>query len=242
MRNVLLIDAVIWSEASLENHPLRDVGGWFRRHLAPLPNVGLRAVSAEADLLPELDNETCGVIISGSPRDAWTDDPVNLRLCEFVHACRDRGIPMLGVCYGHQIIARALGGVVARHPGGLELGNTGVKLTPAGMASPLFKGLPRQFEVFSSHADAVLELPSDCELLVTGEFTLNQGFHWKGKLLGVQFHPEQDPELLRFLWNPQRRERWRGKVSFDLDRTFETLRPTPCGGAILRNFVEHIAL
>src|SRR5438445_13629076 len=98
-KQVLLIDAVTWSPAYPASNPLCDVGGWFRRHLAGPSNIDLRVLDAESDLLPALQNGARGVIISGSPRDAWTDDPVNARLCEFVRACRDRDVPVLGVCY-----------------------------------------------------------------------------------------------------------------------------------------------
>jgi GMP synthase (glutamine-hydrolysing) len=238
-KQVLLIDAVTWSPAYPASSPLRDVGAWFRRHLAD-SDTDLRVLDAEGDLLSALQNGVRGVIISGSPRDAWTDDPVNGRLCEVIRACRDRELPVLGVCYGHQILGRALGGVVAPHPRGFELGNTTVELTPAGEASPLFHGVPKQVDVLSSHRDAVLQLPPGCELLAKGDFTPIQAFHWQGRLLGVQFHPEHDPESLRFLWSV-RRERWRGKVAFDLDRALDDMQPTPFGAKMLRNFVERIA-
>jgi GMP synthase (glutamine-hydrolysing) len=197
------------------------------------------SLSAEADLFTALGQGVDGVILSGSPREAWNGSPINLKLCEVVHACQERAIPFLGICYGHQLLGRALGGIVGPHLGGLELGNTLVKLTMAGKNSPLFADFPDQFEVLSSHTDAVLELPPQCELLVQGDFTPIQGFHWNQQLFGVQFHPETDPEILRFIWHP-RRETWRQKVAFDLDTTLDNLRPTPMAGAILRNFVMHL--
>lgn len=235
-KQVLLVDAVTWPPAHPAG-PLRDVGQWFRRQINGAAD--LRVLAAETDLLPALQNGARGAIISGSPRDAWSDDPVNERLCEFIRACRDRRVPLLGVCYGHQVLGRALGGVVAPHPRGLEVGNTTVELTSAGAASPLFAGVPARLDVLSSHADAVQQLPPDCELLVRGDFTPVQGFHWRGCLFGVQFHPEHDPESLRFIWST-RRELWREKVSFDLDRALDEMKPTPLGARILKNFVERI--
>jgi GMP synthase (glutamine-hydrolysing) len=238
-KQVLLIDAVTWSPAYPAHSPLRDVGQWFRRHLADLPDVNLVVVDAGSD--PKISDGVHGVIISGSPRDAWTDDPVNLRLCELIGACRDRKVPVLGVCYGHQILGRALGGVVAPHPLGLEVGNTTVELTNGGIVSLLFAGLPKRLDVLSSHADAVLELPPGAELLAKGDFTPVQGFAWRNQLFGVQFHPEHDPETLGFVWSA-RRDLWRDRVSFDLDHTLDAMRPTPLAHRVLRNFVQHIAL
>ncbi|HVU35759.1 MAG TPA: type 1 glutamine amidotransferase [Opitutaceae bacterium] len=238
-QQVLLVDAVSWAPSYPES-PFRDVGAWFRRHFASVPGAELRAVGAETDLAAAVAAGTDAVIISGSPRDAWGDDPVNGRLCNLVHACRDRGTPVLGVCYGHQIIARALGAPVTRHPRGWEVGNTSVQLTPAGVASPLFAGLPPVLDVLSSHLDAVRALPPGAELLVQGEFTMIQGFHWQHQLFGVQFHPEMDPETVRFLWEP-RRPLWRGRTAFDLDHTLDRMQPSPHGGQLLRNFIRYFA-
>jgi GMP synthase (glutamine-hydrolysing) len=239
MKNVLLVDAVAWSNAYAAEHPLKNVARWFIRWFGDIDNFTLMRVSAEDDPAAILRHRTQGVIVSGSPRDAWNDDPVNARLCELIAAWRDRGVPVLGVCYGHQILGRALGGQVARHPAGLALGNTTVELTPAGRNCALFAGLPDRFEVLSSHADAVLEMPPGCTLLARSAHTEIEAFHWNHQLFGVQFHPETDPEVLHFLWQP-RRETWRSRVSFDLDATLAALRPTPAGAAMLRNFVQRI--
>lgn len=238
-KRVLLINAVVWSALYDGQSPLRDVPQWFRRWFEDLPQIALETRSAEEDVLAAVRAGVDGVMISGSPRDAWNDDPVNLKLCDLVRLCQERGVPLLGVCYGHQVLGRALGGVVARHPQGVEVGNTAVELTPSGQASPLFHGMPPRFEVLSSHFDAVLETPPGGELLVRGEFTLNQAFHWNKLLYGVQFHPESDPDVMRYIWSV-RRDIWRSKVSFDLDRTLDNLRPTALAGAIIRNFVTRI--
>ena len=239
MRNVLLVDAVAWSHAYAAEHPLRNVARWFARWFDDLTDLTLTRVSAEDDPVAILRHEVQGVIVSGSPRDAWNADPVNARLCELILAWRDRGTPVLGVCYGHQILGRALGGRVGRHPGGVALGNTEVELTPAGRDCALFAGLPDRFEVLSSHADAVLQMPAGCELLARSRHTEIEAFRWNHQLFGVQFHPETDPEVLRFLWQP-RRETWRARVNFDLDARLAGLRPAPAGPILLRNFVQHV--
>jgi GMP synthase (glutamine-hydrolysing) len=238
-RQVLLVDAVVWSPAYPPSMPLRDVRQWFARWLDGLPALQLTRIGADDDVLGAVQENVDGVILSGSPRDAWADDPVNERLCRLVVHCRDHALPFLGVCYGHQILGRALGGTVARHPAGLELGNTSVELTAAGLASPLFAGFPARFEVLSSHADAVLNLPAGAELLVRGAFTEIQGFQSGPFLYGVQFHPETDPDTLRFLWSV-RRETWRSRVSFDLDHVLDHLQPSPLAATVLRNFVTRI--
>ena len=237
-KRVLLIDAVTWSSSYPMASPYREVDWWYARWLDDLPGVVLETQKAEADLWSLLEDQVDGVILSGSPRDAWNGDPINQKLCQLIGVCGERGLPFLGVCYGHQLLGRALGGRVGRQPGGLELGNIQVELTAAGRRSPLFAGLPPQFEVLANHADAVLELPPGCQLLARGAFCVVQGFRAKN-LYGVQFHPETDPDTLRFIWSA-RRETWRSKVTFDLDQVLDQLRPTPLAGSILRNFVTRV--
>jgi GMP synthase (glutamine-hydrolysing) len=233
------VDAVVWSPHYPPSSPSRDVRQWFARWLEGLPGLRLTRIAADDDVLGALREDVDGVILSGSPRDAWADDPVNERLCNLVVHCREKSVPFLGVCYGHQILGRALGATVARHPAGLELGNTPVTLTASGLASPLFAGFPPRFDVLSSHVDAVLTLPPAADLLARGEFTEIQGFQCGSTLYGVQFHPETDPETLRFLWSV-RRPVWRSRVSFDLDQVLDHLQSTPLAATLLRNFVTHI--
>jgi len=239
-KRAILIDAVAWSEAYPASSPHRDVGRWFSRWLTDVPAFELSVVGVDADHRKLLD-DVGGVIISGSPRDAWREDPVNDRLLEVIDSCRERRLPLLGVCYGHQLLGRALGAKVAPQPQGFELGNVELTLTRAGLDSPLFRGLSQRFQVLQSHGDAVQEMPAQCELLATGGLTPIQSFHYDDLLMGVQFHPEQEPESLRFIWSV-RRDKWRDKVDFDLDARLDNLQPTPLAARVLQNFVNHYVL
>ncbi len=238
-KHILLIDAVLWTEQYSAADPLRNPSAWFRPHVELSPGVQMTTLTAAPDSdSADLDGVS-GVIISGSPRDAWNDDPVNGALCRTVERCRSQRVPLLGVCYGHQILGRALGGVVARHPAGWELGNVRIDLTASGRASALFADLPSRLSALQSHADAVLELPPGCELLAKGTHTEVQSFSYDNRLFGVQFHPETNPEILRYLWNP-RRDKWRGKIGFDLDARLESLQPEPVAAKVIANFINHI--
>jgi GMP synthase (glutamine-hydrolysing) len=233
-----IVDAVEWSADYPAAHPLRDVGEWFARHLREMPAVTVTTGRGDEELMRAVRERTVdGVILSGSPRDAWAADPVNDRLAAVILECQRREVPFLGVCYGHQLLGRVLGGRVGREPAGLELGNAPVELTEAGRQSPLFAGLPDRFEVLQSHQDAVLSLPPGAELLARGTHTVVQAFQQGERLWGVQFHPEQDPAVVRFVWEP-RRATWRERVAFDLDARLAGLRPTPWAARVLRNFAS----
>lgn len=98
-------------------------------------------------------------------------------------------MPYLGVCFGGQILARALGGIVKPNPV-REIGVYTVRLTEAGKCNRLFTGFPDQFEVFHWHGDT-FRLPFEADLLVEGNDCRNQAFR-KGRAVGYQFHLEVD--------------------------------------------------
>lgn len=237
-RKLLILDAVEWSPAYPSSHPLRNVGEWFCRFLRDDPQIQPMVISAAEDVERAADQSgIVGVLISGSPRDAWVQDPVNDRLANVIRACLEKKRPFLGVCYGHQLLAVALGAKVGRDPAGVELGNTPIELTDEGALDPLFEGVPRAFEAMESHQDSVQTLPEGATLLATGQHTPIQAFRYGEWLRGVQFHPEHDPDILRFIWEP-RRITWRDRCDFDIDERLASMRPTPEGPKILKNFLS----
>jgi len=98
--------------------------------------------------------------------------------------------PVLGICFGHQLIARALGGIVERHVKGPEAGTVEVELTDAGQRDPLFAGLPVRFGVQQGHEDHVARLPPGAVLLARNDHTPVQAFAHGPMLRAIQFHPE----------------------------------------------------
>jgi GMP synthase (glutamine-hydrolysing) len=229
MKRVLLIDAV---ESAA--HPKRPVGQWFGEYLNPTCNVNLQVIPSGSPLLASNANAADGVIISGSPRDAWSDEPGVLQLLEFVQELASRGQPILGVCFGHQLLGRVLGADVRRNPAGWEVGARKIKLTPAGLESPLFAGFNAEFDAIESHRDAVLTLPPEAQLLAGNAHTPIQAFSVEKRFFGVQFHPEMDGEILRTVWS-ERRERLRGEVDFDLDLALDSADAD--ASRIFRNFI-----
>ncbi len=235
---LVLIDAVNWSDLHPAEHPLRNVGRWFRRWLPENDSLRIEVLTPNEHQPVTLPTWTDAVIMSGSPRDAWDDDPMNLKFGELILECQRHSIPFLGVCYGHQLLGRMLGGNVARDPQGLELGNFTMQLTEKGQRSPLFRDFPPQFDVLQSHQDAVLSLPPGADLLAVGTQTFIQSFSVDDRLFGVQFHPEADPDIFRFLWEP-RRTAWRQRAKFDFDERLSSLRPTPLTPRIFTNFTNY---
>ncbi len=123
-----------------------------------------------------------GIILSGGPRSVYTDNSPKVDKRIF-----DLGIPILGICYGHQLIAYMLGGKVIKSTG--EYGKAILKIYDT--EDPLFKGLNEEEIVWMSHRDSVIELPGDFKVLASTEITPIAAFKHKYKpIYGVQFHPE----------------------------------------------------
>jgi GMP synthase (glutamine-hydrolysing) len=171
------------------SHDDSDTRRNFRRELdADLVEFG--AVDGE---LPGDDayDEFDGVVVTGSRASVYWDDPWIESLVRWVAGATERDLPVLGVCFGHQVLAEALGGRV-EGMGEFEIGYREVDRVGD---DPLLAGLGERFTVFTTHGDAVAELPPDAEVVAENEYGIH-GFR-KGNAFGVQFHPEYDPETAR---------------------------------------------
>ncbi|AFK17951.2 type 1 glutamine amidotransferase [Haloferax mediterranei ATCC 33500] len=158
----------------------------FRREL----DADLVEFDATAGHLPDhFDYD--GIVITGSSSSAYWDDEWIQNLVSWVAEADERGLPILGVCFGHQVVAAALGGTV-EDMDDYELGYSDVERTTNDDADDLLAGISGQFTVFTSHGDYVSELPPGAELLAENGFGVH-AFR-RDHAFGVQFHPEYDTE------------------------------------------------
>lgn len=139
-----------------------------------------------------------GAILTGSPASVRDEAPWMERLAEWTLEAATKGVAVLAVCFGHQLVGEALGGRVEANPAGPEEGTAAVDLTEAGRRDPLFAGLPPRIAVQQTHRDALVRPPADpaVVLLATGERCAWQAFAWGERLRAVQFHPELRAETL----------------------------------------------
>ncbi len=160
----------------------------FERHLAR-DGLALRVVQAWRDEPLPSPAECDGVFIGGSPLAAyeWERHPFLCEEAAFVRRAADVGVPLLGICFGAQLLAQILGGRAFRAPRA-ELGAATVFLTEEGRGDPLLAGCPPAFEVVQWHFDT-LDLPPGAVLLARGDAVRHQVFRL-GSVVGVQFHPE----------------------------------------------------
>lgn len=137
--------------------------------------------------LPEVD-QLEAVLITGSPAGVYDDYPWMNPLRQFIGRVHDRRIKMVGVCFGHQIIADALGGVVRKSDKGWGLGRHVYEVLPA---RPHFVPEATQLAVACSHQDQVIEPPASARVILRSDFAPNAGLlYGTGTILTVQPHPE----------------------------------------------------
>jgi GMP synthase (glutamine-hydrolysing) len=141
-----------------------------------------------------------GVVISGSQTAVYEHEPWMETLAELVRDLHELGVPMLGICWGHQFLAQSLGGCVA-DMGEYELGYRRIERYED---SPLFAGMPAEFVAFETHSDEVLRLPPG-GVELAGNDRSCQAFS-AGTTFGVQFHPEYDLETSRMVTEGKREE------------------------------------
>lgn len=177
-----------------------------------------------------IDKRFTHVIHSGSELSVTEDSPFTQKAVDFIKKARDRGIPQMGICYGHQLLCRALVGkhAVRRSPNGLEAGWGKVEFNER--AVEIF-GVKENEVVWYHHFDEVTELPEGSVPLATNEHTEIQTFiNTEQKLIGTQFHPEIEKETGDKIFKQDREqleahnysveELIKGSPSFDTARVF----------------------
>src|SRR5882672_10899146 len=171
-----------------------DYDRWFRDALAA-HDLAFDLCDATRSAIPD-PAAHAGIIVTGSVKsvlhpEPWMDGPGSL-----LRRAEHLGVPLLGVCFGCQILAQARGGRVLRSPAGWEIGAIEVTLSAAARLDPLFEGLPSPLPVLATHEDRVETLPPGGVLLAGNDSAPIQAFRVGENVWGVQFHPEATTGIL----------------------------------------------
>ncbi len=201
----------------------------FRREL----DADLVEFDAVDGDLPD-HTEFDGVVVTGSRSSVYWDDAWIPPLVDYVAEAADAGVPVLGVCYGHQVLAEALGGRVAGMDG-FEIGYNEIRRV---RDDPLFEGIGESFTAFTTHGDAVVELPPSATLLAEndrGVHAFRDGHCW-----GVQFHPEYDVETAREVTDGKRDQIGDARVDGVLESITPEAYDAACEAkALFENFTAY---
>jgi GMP synthase (glutamine-hydrolysing) len=187
----------------------------------------------KGDALP-LVEECRGVVVTGSHAMVTENHPWSARLAAWIPMVVRRHIPYLGICYGHQLLAKAMGGKVSNHPQGREIGTVDIDLFPESRRDALFAGLPGTMPVHSAHSQTVLSLPHKGIILAGNAFEAHHAFRIGDSAWGVQFHPEFDARIMTSYIKEQSddlRDEGLNVRSF-----LAHVKPTPDANGLLRRF------
>jgi GMP synthase (glutamine-hydrolysing) len=207
----------------------------IRDALAPL-EVPLVEVDARAESLSAL-TEFAAVIITGSSASVTERAPWMLAAEAELRRAVASGTPVFGICFGHQLLAQALGGRVAKNPLGREIGS--VALSTAG-ADALFDGLESTLVANMTHVDAVVELPAGAVVVARSELDPHAALRFGERVWGVQFHPEIDAEVLADY--VAGRHDLIVSEGLDAERIAREIRETPASRALIARFLELVGV
>lgn len=211
---------------------LGDFEHWIEREAGVVTEV----VDPRAGAALPPPAEVAGAIVTGSHAMVTEKLEWSERTALWLAELTARQVPVLGICYGHQLLAYAHGGEVDDHPGGMEIGTVEVRLTPAATDDPLLGGLPESFAVHSVHSQSVRRLPVGAVALAESAFEPNHAFRMGPCAWGVQFHPEFNKESSRAYIRqlaPKLREKQR-----DPELLEQQLADTPAAASVLARFAQ----
>jgi GMP synthase (glutamine-hydrolysing) len=168
-------------------HDFKDFEDWFSKYMG---FSDFLQVDVYRNQQPPKQENLAGIVITGSAamvshREEWSENTA-----AWLKKAVMLGVPILGVCYGHQLLAHALGGKVGPNPKGRQIGTVQTRLSNSGRNDRLLGYLPRTFAAQSSHSEVVFELPPGATRLATSPLDDNFAIRYAENTWGVQFHPE----------------------------------------------------
>jgi len=177
-----------------------------------------------------------GLIITGSSalvtnREKWSE-----ACALWLRKTIPKGQPILGICYGHQLIAHALGGQVDHNPKGREIGTIEVQFNEKARSDALFGGLSNNLVVHATHVQSVLTPPDSSVVLGRNNLDAFQAFFLPPACWAVQFHPEFNDSIMRaFLTSRADQLQAEG---LDPEKLLSHVQSSNDGTAILKRFAQ----
>lgn len=207
---------------------------WFREAMRIQPERMRTVRVAAGEPLPDPDT-IAGAVITGSAsmvtdRAAWSE-----RAAAWIRDAIDAETPMFGVCYGHQLMAHALGGSVGWLPAGREMGTRAI--TRHGReGSDWLAGLPAKFSAHTTHRQSVLEPPRGAEIIASSELDPHQLLRYAPYAISTQFHPEFGAAVMR-AYIDARADALR-EEGFDIDALRRDACETEAARGLLQRFAQ----
>ena len=233
MRKLLIIKTGTTFEAINQKH------GDFEDYI--INQIGIPAsdvVTVPAFITPTMPQmeDISAIIITGSHSMVSDKEDWSRRLAYWLRNVCGASVPVLGICFGHQILADAWAGIVNYHPGGREVGTVDIELCEAGKQDSLLSCLPEKFLGHVFHSQSVLKLPPGARLLAKNAFEPHHAFVIHDNIWGVQFHPEFNAAVMLDYVEAESRALIR--AGFDIDKLKKSLMDHSYGQCLLRRFIS----
>jgi GMP synthase-like glutamine amidotransferase len=156
----------------------------------PFEYVGYQVAQGQ---LPDSPDACDAYVITGSPKGVYDDDPWIAELAQFLRDCYATGKKLIGICFGHQMLAEALGGHSQKSEKGWGLGQRTLEVSGE---KPWMAGEKGSLDLYFAHQDQVTSLPPGAELLGGDDFC-PIGFYTIGEqVMAIQGHPEFTPQIM----------------------------------------------
>jgi GMP synthase-like glutamine amidotransferase len=165
------------------------------------PQLAFQTYQVTQQHFPESIDACDAYVLTGSKYSCYEDIHWINELKQFVVDCVEQNKKLVGICFGHQLIAQALGGSVQKHDKGWGIGmaSSEVTTTPHWLTPRL-----QQFNLLVSHQDQVTRLPQQASLVATNEFCPIAGYHVNHTVLTFQGHPEFNHDYVQYLMTQRR--------------------------------------
>lgn len=206
---------------------------------AGLPTDDVDIVSVHEGQRPQAPARYRAALITGSPAMVSDKEPWSENTAAWLREAAAAELPMFGVCYGHQLLAHALGGTVGYNPAGREVGTQTVELLPAAAGDKMLAGVPPTFPAQMLHAQTVLQPPPGAAVLARSDLDEHQMIRIGRNVFSTQFHPEFGPDFIRA--HLERFGRRYAAENLDMPGLAANVRATPVAGGLLRRFLEAYA-
>ncbi|MFV0449742.1 MAG: glutamine amidotransferase [Vibrio sp.] len=229
MKTLLIVNVGQPPEQQLEKYG--DFEYWAQRAISDV-EITVTLLDGVNNALPDYDT-LAGVIIMGSLSMVTEKADWMLRLSNNIIELTEKKIPLLGICFGHQLIAQALGGVVAYNPKGLEIGTVELERLASASSDPLFEQVPLHFAAQTVHFQSVQQLPPNAVCLAKSELDDHHAFRTGSCTWGVQFHPEFTSDIMR-----DSVQGLKQAIVDDFDSKFEQVNETEQARQILVRFAQ----
>lgn len=185
----------------------------------------------QPDILPEL-TRSAAVFITGSALSVTDELPWKEPVSQALRALVSAEVPVLGICFGHQLLGHALGGRVSLNPRGREMGTVPLSI----LEDDEVLGARGRIIVNSTHLDSVVELPPGARVLGHTPQEPHAAVRFGRRAWGVQFHPELDAEVMRHYFAARRPTLL--AEGFDVEASERAVVDAPEGAGVIDRFLR----